>query len=432
MNQKITFPELIELLARKQKCSKRDAENFLRELVQLMTDVVSSGESLRINSLGTFKSVWVEARASVNVQTGEPYLIPGHYKLSFTPTKQVRDIINEPFACFTVEVLPDDAPILQENFDEMATQEEPEQIVAVECEVTDEENKVVELPQEERDEEMAQEGIQAPIEEVAEVEKTDEIERETVLPEIDEVVQKSEEQPATEEKTDVVEEAESEITQNIEEYSPSTEIIDETVEEEVQSHPDAKVDVADENEPQNALYEETNTEENKSSYRKGLWTGIFVATTIFAVAMLLLYLYFTRYSEYAMKNEPQQVVATDTVHDTSIVVDTVPTVQDALAVDTNVLEDEVLPTQTVYTTQVDTIRSGVFLTNISLRHYGHKAFWVYIYEENKDIISNPDLIPIGTVVTIPPAEKYGINPSDTVAVNKALAIAREIKEQRNK
>ena len=432
MNQKITFPELIELLARKQKCSKRDAENFLRELVQLMTDVISSGESLRINSLGTFKSVWVEARASVNVQTGEPYLIPGHYKLSFTPTKQVRDIINEPFACFTVEVLPDDAPILQENIDEMATQEAPELTVAVGCVVTEEKNKEVELSQEERVEEHAQECVQTPIEETIVEENTDEIRLETSLPEIDEVQQENEEQPIAKDNTDVVEETESEITQNIEEKSPIAEIIDETVEEEVQTRPYTEGDVSDENETQNSLYEETNAEENKSSYRKGLWTGILVATTIFAATMILLYLYFTRYSEYAMKDEPRQVVAIDTVHDTLIVVDTVATEQDTLAVDTNVLVDAVLPTQTVYATQVDTIRSGVFLTNISLRHYGHKAFWVYIYEENKDIISNPDLIPIGTVVTIPPAEKYGINPSDTVAVNKALAIAREIKEQRNK
>ena len=113
MNQKITFPALIDLLAQKQRCSKREAENFLRELMTLMTETVSSGESLRINSLGVFKPVWVEERVSVNVQTGEPYTIPGHYKLTFTPVKAVREAINEPFSCFVVEVLPDDTPCIE-------------------------------------------------------------------------------------------------------------------------------------------------------------------------------------------------------------------------------------------------------------------------------------------------------------------------------
>ena len=80
----------------------------------------------------------------------------------------------------------------------------------------------------------------------------------------------------------------------------------------------------------------------------------------------------------------------------------------------------------------ETVNRGVFLTNISLKHYGHKAFWVYIYEENKDIIPNPDNVAAGTVVVIPPAEKYAINAADTVAVNKALKIADEIKKMHEK
>ncbi len=112
MNKKITMPELVDILAQKQNCTAREAETFLKELMSVMADTISSGEILRINGLGVFKPVWVEERSSVNVQTGEPYLIPGHYKLTFTPAKSVRDAINEPFACFSVEELSDDAPLL--------------------------------------------------------------------------------------------------------------------------------------------------------------------------------------------------------------------------------------------------------------------------------------------------------------------------------
>ena len=150
MNQKITFAELAEILARRENCTRRDAETFLRELLNVMTEVISSGEQLRINSLGTFKPVWVEDRASVNVQTGEPYLIPGHYKLTFTPTKAVREAINEPFSCFQVEVLPDDAPILEnpamvdEMVDEEPTQQDVQGEDVVKPEAPELQNEVLE------------------------------------------------------------------------------------------------------------------------------------------------------------------------------------------------------------------------------------------------------------------------------------------------
>ena len=34
--------------------------------------------------------------------------IPGHYKLSFSPDKAMREAVNAPFSCFIPEVLPDD------------------------------------------------------------------------------------------------------------------------------------------------------------------------------------------------------------------------------------------------------------------------------------------------------------------------------------
>jgi nucleoid-associated protein YgaU len=49
------------------------------------------------------------------------------------------------------------------------------------------------------------------------------------------------------------------------------------------------------------------------------------------------------------------------------------------------------------------------LNTIALREYGHKAFWVYIYNENRKRIGNPDIIEPGMVINIPPAAKYGIN-----------------------
>ena len=80
-------------------------------------------------------------------------------------------------------------------------------------------------------------------------------------------------------------------------------------------------------------------------------------------------------------------------------------------------------------TEVVRIQAGDRLTRFSLRKYGHKAFWVYIYEENRSRIKDPDNIPIGTTITLPQASKYKIDARDTNSVNRALILQRSIKNK---
>jgi nucleoid-associated protein YgaU len=49
----------------------------------------------------------------------------------------------------------------------------------------------------------------------------------------------------------------------------------------------------------------------------------------------------------------------------------------------------------------ETTTEGTWLTMLSLKYYGHKLFWVYIYEANKDKIHNPGVLPPGTKIRIP-------------------------------
>ena len=72
------------------------------------------------------------------------------------------------------------------------------------------------------------------------------------------------------------------------------------------------------------------------------------------------------------------------------------------------------------------LRPGDRLSRLALKKYGHKAFWVYIYEENRAQLNNPDNIPVGAVITLPAASKYQINASDTNSVNKALVLQRSL------
>ncbi len=74
----------------------------------------------------------------------------------------------------------------------------------------------------------------------------------------------------------------------------------------------------------------------------------------------------------------------------------------------------------------DTIRGNRYLTTMARQHYGRKIFWVYIYEENKAVISDPDNIAPNTVVVIPPAGKYGIKAGDKISEQAAERKAVEI------
>lgn len=72
------------------------------------------------------------------------------------------------------------------------------------------------------------------------------------------------------------------------------------------------------------------------------------------------------------------------------------------------------------------LRPGDRLSRLALKKYGHKAFWVYIYEENRMRLKDPDNIPVGAVITLPAASKYKIDPTDTNSVNRALLLQRSL------
>lgn len=81
-------------------------------------------------------------------------------------------------------------------------------------------------------------------------------------------------------------------------------------------------------------------------------------------------------------------------------------------------------------TVTDTVGGRRYLSVIARQHYGKDIFWVYIYEENKDRISNPNNVPEGLVVIIPPAEKYNIDPSSKESVHAAERKAAHIMDGR--
>lgn len=71
------------------------------------------------------------------------------------------------------------------------------------------------------------------------------------------------------------------------------------------------------------------------------------------------------------------------------------------------------------TIALEKMKEGNRLTLLAERYYGLKDFWVYIYEANKDRISNPDNIANGTEIRIPKVDKRLINKDNPECIKKA-------------
>ena len=111
MSSKAYLSDLAEGLSRRTKLSREESNQFVHEFFDLIVEAFETDNLVKVRGLGTFKRLAVEERESVNVQTGERYVIPAHYKLSFTPDAVLRDEVNKPFADFETVEINDETPI---------------------------------------------------------------------------------------------------------------------------------------------------------------------------------------------------------------------------------------------------------------------------------------------------------------------------------
>ena len=386
MNEKISFPDLVGLLSSKMNITKKGAESFLKEFFTVSTEVITSGEELRINGLGLFKPIWVEARGSINIQTGEPVEIPGHYKLSFIPDKVLREAVNAPFSSFSVEVLNDHVPI--------------EDMTAVPSQDIDENNDIC---------------------------NTENVE----LQDSKEIREKEEEDEPIEPAHEYIQEDKS-ADEESSESTVSSQEIEKFQEEIIQPELETKVEEKEED-----CYEDYL---RKSASRKSFWWGVLSAFGIIIICLAggIFFMgndspYVVKIGEYTLSLGKQSIDSRPMNNNPESVV--LPENKDTLSEmeKDSVLKDSVISASPLAAPEVkpviETIRSGVFLTTLARKYFGHKAFWVDIYEENKDVIKNPNQVPIGTRLTIPSASKYDIDANNRTSVEKAKALAAKIQSR---
>lgn len=108
MNNKLLFSDLTDYLVQHGAVDRAKAERFAKSFFQQIEQLLFAGEIVKVQGLGSFKLLKVDARKSINVTTGESIEIAEHYKLSFLPENHLKEKINQPFAHLEPVDLTDD------------------------------------------------------------------------------------------------------------------------------------------------------------------------------------------------------------------------------------------------------------------------------------------------------------------------------------
>ena len=382
-DNKLNNVHLRQAIIDRTDATEREANLFLRVLVEQIIAGLQGGEQIKINGLGTFRLQEMAPRKSVNVNTGEPIIIPGYTKVVFAPEVSMREMVEKNKSVTPIVNLNGDssaAPVDEEALSPLEKLgRQADEIVGI----------LADLGQDPRMRSQAAES--APAKE-ARAETMDSAATEEVAEEpVSEAVA---EEVATEEmiSEEVAEEEIAEEKAEEEVAEPIAETVAKPIVEPV-AEPTKEEPVVVPVEPIAPVAGKT---DKKRKYH-------FLRDTLICVVCLLVVLaggfLFLRgamanwIDSLVAKREP---VATDTV----VAIPSTPMVEEVTE-DTAVIENA--PELPVYQQFIATeeIREGSRLTWLAYRYYGNKDLWVYIYDANKDHLGNPNEIRVGTPIRIP-------------------------------
>lgn len=396
MNEKITLQDIINLLCEKQGISPKDSETFVRTMFDVIEEALTNEKYVKIKGLGTFKLTEVNSRESVHVNTGERIEIQGHSKVSFTPDTSMKELINKPFSHFETVVLNEGVELEDTTVEEveiLETTDVSETTIVIE-ETTPPAPSEEVIPTEE-----------TPVEEpIIEVPATEE----TIVEEIVEEEETIIEQPIVEEPIAQEPIAEGPIVEESEPEVPVKETIEETKKEE------EKTVSIEEKEETHIPVVPQDKEKKEKSINRILW-GVIVVLVL--IILFGAYWMFLRPSDTAempvITPEVQEEVVPlkeDTIKKDTLFESEPPIYMQPLKLTAEELRKERVP---ALADTLDyringkepicehTLQSGETIIRISVKYYGSKRFWPYIAKFNQDAITNPDNIPIGTVIKIP-------------------------------
>ncbi|MBR1809374.1 MAG: HU family DNA-binding protein [Paludibacteraceae bacterium] len=365
-DKKITIATLRKMLAKQTGMPESKTGEFLDNFFKTIVSGLKEDGQVRLNGFGTFKVQDIKPRKSINIKTGESFIIDGYNKVVFTAEPAVKEQANHENAKAKPVKLPATATVTADSIDPL--------------------KKLGEQAEEIKDI-LAELGV---TQETAETEETN---------------------PVAETTTETVTEQTTE--------TPVTPIVTEVPEQ-----PETPATTA--TEPETAAPEETKAEEKEPENEKKdkefhPWKVAGITILIFCILLIGAYFFLkhklTSWADSLLNRDNTQE-AVSTPQPAQPETDTTPLDTTTLAEEepTEETQTEAAPAEPETELQkqwfgetrtyedfikTETLGEGSRLTHLSRKYYGAPDFWVYIYEANKSRIPNPNKIGKGTKLRIP-------------------------------
>ena len=430
---KLSAQNIVDELAAKASVNKKTAEDFLKVFISTLEDTLMGEEPVKVKNFGTFKILWIEPRKSVNVKTGEEIILNGYYKIDFTPDNVLKERVNEPFAHLEPVVL-----------DEAVTQ--PEKTVADASPQMDPLKTLNEQADEIK-------NLLSEIKSLTPVDKSDNKTGKTELitepVDIDNshtvvasgLVSETPVRPTAAEQKDIQQHvldtpAVKDMSENPMEHSKEEELIEE-IEAEIEPVAIPHVQTS-----QNELeHHDADFEYKPNRFLEGVaplktprgWLWLAMLLVVVIVVGVLSYFNIPEVNEWANTNifktnvelSPKPVVAKELKHSPVIAhIQKKDSIQPKDLVKKAVQKDSILdifskPRSYTEFVAAERLFAGNRLAHIAKKYFGHSDFWVYLYEANKQRITDPNKIKENTLIQIPKLDKRLIDPKNPLCIQKA-------------
>ncbi len=367
-NEKINQSELTNrLAARAEFATKAETARFVEALEQVFQQKLLTDRAVKLGGIGTFRLQWVEPRKSVDVRTGEAIEIAGHYRLAFTADAALKSAVNVAAAA---PETPKDAPL----------QKLSEQAVEIKDMLSEINAPIADEPQSEPVSEPQPEPEPIPQPE-PKIEPEPQPQPEPIVP-----------MPSTE-QMDML----RKVVDNV---------------------------VAQPEQPR----------------RKSLaWLWIVLIVLALGGGGFAAYYFYGDVIRTWSEARWQSLTAAcsdtwaawfgsaDAATDETAATDEMaqnPT-EDEAAENAAEPADDIFAQPRTYDSFIgsERIAQGVHLAVIAEKYYGHKDFWVYIYEANRNIIAHPNAVEVGTVVRLPKMDARLVDANNPEAVAFAQQLA---------
>lgn len=154
--------------------------------------------------------------------------------------------------------------------------------------------------------------------------------------------------------------------------------------------------------------------------KERLWLTALITILVFIALVIGLFLFFQRHLEnwlIELREKAEMVgEVPDDLSDGEATI-AFPPANAPLPADSVIIEDSIIeesepitPQPREYTEFIGTedMHQDSRLAWMAYRYYGNKALWVFIYDANRDHLSDPECIPVGTPIRIPKLDKTTI------------------------